>query len=285
MRSENNDNCPRFEYENSMPLERYLSYRHFLADELKQRQSNDRKYSVRTLAKELGVRSSRLTEILQGKVGISEDRATDIAEKLRLPEDERKVFVDLVQSVHGRGTVTKKIAKERLRQRFPEARELQLDEFELIADWYHLAILELLDVEGFEAKPEFIARKLAIPVEAATQAVERLMRLGLLRNEDGVYKRADSNRTTTQDIPSGAIRSYHRQILEKAEKALDERDVTERDFSSLVFSIPKEKVPVLKDFILRMCREFDKELEIQAATPAPKESVYCFSTQFFELTE
>lgn len=267
-----------------MPLERYLSYRHFLADELKKRQSNDRNYSVRSFAKELEIRSSRLTEILQGKVGLSEDRAVVVADRLKIADDEKKIFVDLVQSVHGRGTVTRKIAIERLRQRFPEARELQLDEFELIADWYHLAIMELIDLEGFQGNADFISKKLNVSIETATQALERLMRLGLVVRDGESFKRSEVNRTTTQDISSSAIRSYHRQLLDKAEQALEERSVTERDFSSVVFSIRKEKIPVLKEFIQRLCQEFDRELE-QHSEPVPKDSVYCFSTQFFELTE
>jgi uncharacterized protein (TIGR02147 family) len=272
-----------------MALERYLTYRNFLVDELKKRQTQDRNYSLRAFAKELNVRSSRLSEILSGKVGLSEERALHIAQSLKISDEETKIFVDLVQSTHGRGVVTKKLAAERLRQRFPEARQLQLDEIEVIADWYHSAMLELIKSDNSDHSVPYMSRRLGVPEATVQEAVERLLRLGLVAPEGAGFKLGHEHRTTVSNIPSSAIRECHRQILQKAENSLEARAVGERDFSALMFSIQKHQVPALKEFLMKMRRELKGELEQIGKTPGEvpqeKDSVYCFSAQLFELTE
>ena len=101
-----------------MAQKRYLSYRHFLLSELETRQQENPNYTVTDFCAELNLKHSRLTEILRGKIGMSETRAADIARRLRLSEDEAQIFTDLVQSLHGRGSIVKKIALERLDKRF-----------------------------------------------------------------------------------------------------------------------------------------------------------------------
>jgi len=266
-----------------MTSERYISYRHFLTDELKTRQERNRDYSMRDFANELNIRSSRLTEILNGKVGLSEDRALRVAESLKISEDEKKIFVDLVQSVHGRGTVTKKLASERLRLRFPEASQMQMDQFDSISEWYHLAIVDLIKTKGFENNPAFISRKLGISEADASMAIERLVRIGALEQVDGQLRQSTENRTTTREVPSMAIRTFHRQILQKAETALDNQELNERDFGSLVFSISKEQLPLFKEKILQLRREFKNEIASRGSDE--KNAVYCFSSQLFQLTE
>jgi len=101
-----------------MKTEKYLSYRHFLTHELEARVAQNSNYTVADFCSELNLRHSRLTEILSGKLGLSEEKAMDIADRLNLSADDKKIFVDLVQSLHGRGALVRKIAEDRLRSRF-----------------------------------------------------------------------------------------------------------------------------------------------------------------------
>lgn len=86
-----------------MKQEKYSNYRQFLMHELEDRVRNNQNYTIAEFCEEINVRHSRLTEILGGKLGLSIEKATDIAERLRLSAEETAIFVDLVQSLHGRG--------------------------------------------------------------------------------------------------------------------------------------------------------------------------------------
>ena len=56
----------------------------FLGAEFSKRKLRNETYSLRAFARDLGVSASRLSEILSGKLGISEKTAETIASKLRL---------------------------------------------------------------------------------------------------------------------------------------------------------------------------------------------------------
>lgn len=93
-----------------------MTFRRFLMNELSQRQKRNVSYSMNAFARDLGLSSSRLSEILSGKVGISEDRAVKIADRLQLSESDKAYFVDLVQSEHSRSEVGKRAARARLQE-------------------------------------------------------------------------------------------------------------------------------------------------------------------------
>ena len=59
-----------------------------------------------------------------------------------------------------------------------------LDAFQVISDWYHLAIVELANTPDFRGEPYGIARSLGISVVEARAALERLLRLGMLARSD-----------------------------------------------------------------------------------------------------
>lgn len=263
--------------------DRYINYRNFLLWELKSRQEKNPLYSMRAFARDLNVRSSRLSEILNGKVGLSEKQAFKLVEKLHLEGEDKKIFIDLVLSVSGRNTLGKKIATERLNQRFNSSRQIKVDEFSMIADWYHVAILELMSTDNFDSSADFISKRLGISKATAEEAMERLLRLGLLEQTPEGLKLSEKNRSTENDIPSQAVRDFNRQILQKATDAIETQSVDERDFASIIFPIPKAKIGDFKKLLHKLQNEFLADLDREAIQS--KDSLYCLSTQLFELTE
>lgn len=135
-----------------------IGFRDFLLEELARRQKRNALYSMNAFARDLGFSSSRLSEILNTKVGISESRAADIAEKLHLSDSETKYFIDLVQSEHGRSLVTKELARARLRERTVGARRIKQEEFFLVTEWQIFALLELLNVKNISHTIESFAQ-------------------------------------------------------------------------------------------------------------------------------
>lgn len=254
-----------------------LTYRKFLLDELYRRQKKNPAYSSRAFARDIGVNSSRLSEILSGKVGLSETRAISISERLQMNEEVKALFIDLVISEDARSAITREAAKSRIEARMLHLQELEDKEFSLISNWYYLAILELIQLEGLDHSITSFAAKLSLPEEKVQEGVERLIRLGHIKVENDRWLPSEPDSTTTTEVASESIRSYHRQILEKASTAL-ENPVEKRDFSSMIFSLNSEQLNYAKERLQDFRRTLVKELESMPG----KDSVYCLSFQLFE---
>jgi uncharacterized protein (TIGR02147 family) len=258
-----------------------FNYRNFLKEELRRRQKRNSAYSVRAYSRDLGMGPSRLSEILGGKAGISVDRAVFIAERLQLKDEQRTLFIDLVQCEHSRSPLAKKSAQDRIESRMKAFKVLEAsEEHLLLADWYNLAVLELIPLEETHTVEHFAAR-LGLPTETVADSVERLLKEGFLQRIGDKWEPREKGGDSTEDIPSATIRNFHRKVIEKALPSLENRPVDERDFSSILFSMSARDIPFVKERI----REFRRDLAWELNQKPQKDGVYCLSMQFFELTE
>lgn len=257
-------------------------YRVVLKDELERRCTKNPRYSLRAFAKDLGVGPSRLSEILSGKAGISKSRALAFAKRLGLSAGEASRFADLVESTHARSPIKRELARVRLEKFIvPEYQQLQLDTFKTISDWYHHAILELFRIEGAKSNNAWVARALGITEMEAKLAIERLLRLGMLNEKNGTYEVADDFAASPDGIPTESIKKFHQQILTKAEAALFSQSVDERNISTVVMAFDADQVAQAHEHIRSFRRNFSKTVN----PTEKKNSVYCLSVQFFQLTK
>lgn len=260
-----------------MQLGTNLTYRKFLLDELHRRQKKNPAYSSRAFARDIGVNSSRLSEILSGKVGLSETRAIAISDRLQMSDDIKALFIDLVICEDARSGITRAAAKSRIEARMLHLQQLEDQDFSLISSWHYLAILELIQLDGLEHSADAFAKKLSLPLAQVQEGLERLQRLGHIKYSNARWIPSEPDSTTTSEVASESIRAYHRQILEKASSAL-ETPVEKRDFSSMIFSLNSEQLTYAKERLQDFRRSLVKELE---GMPG-KDSVYCLSFQLFE---
>jgi uncharacterized protein (TIGR02147 family) len=258
------------------------NYRDYLRREFDARSRANERYSLSIFARDLGLAPSRLSEILSDKQGISREVAARIAALIKLKQDDAEYFCDLVEVEHARSAEKRKLAKVRLEERELDSTywTLQNDAFHLIADWYHFAILQLVEMKSFNRNSRWIALTLGISRGEAEAAVARLVRLGVLVENKTRLNRSKDFVATTDGVPSSAIRKFHRQVLEKAIVALDKQSIEQRNYSSNFVTISKTDLPRAKDMMKRFRRRFVSELSANDE----KDGVYCLSMQFFELT-
>lgn len=248
--------------------------------ELEKRKARNKLYSLRAFARDLGVRSSRLSEIFNGKAGLSPDKASKYAKNLNLSKEDTDLFLDLVESVHARSKVAKEMAKERLRARREIYNTLDEDKFCLISDWYHFGIMEYIVLENSVHSYEGVAKHLGITLEEATEAIQRLLKLKLIEKINNRYVLSKTHNETTNDVPSFALKNYNKQLLQKAINSIDERPIDERDNTAAIFTFNKKDIDEVKHKIREFRRQIMQEYEVKA----DRNSVYCLSVQFFELT-
>jgi uncharacterized protein (TIGR02147 family) len=224
-----------------------------------------------------------LSLILRGKQGLSRATAQSVAPRLGLSKPEQQIFCDLVESLHARSKVQRRLAKIRIANTsWLTANTVQLDAFSVVSDWYHFAILELTALSDFQSSEEWIAKRLDLPLAMIKVAVERLFRLGLLKKlENGSWTATDEFTIGPDGPPSELVRKFHTQILEKALSALQLQTVEERDYSLVIMGVDPASIPTAREQIREFSRGFSKKIRVSDQ----KHELYCLGIQFFRLTQ
>lgn len=224
-------------------------------------------YSLRSFARKLELSPSALSEILRGKRPLTVKSARRILERLCIAPPKTENILASFSS--GRRNVAAN-----------EFRQLNMDYFHVVSDWYYFAILSLAETKDFRDDPDWIARRLAITGAQARTALERLERMEMLaRGGDGILRPTGVQYATSSDIADLSIRKQHRQNLELAHRSLDRDPVDGRDFSSMSMAIDPALIPEAKNRIKEFRRELCAFLE-----SGEKKEVYRICIQLFPLS-
>lgn len=237
------------------------------------------RYSLRAFARDLGISAPRLSRVLNGLHGLSVAAAQEIASRLGLSKAEQALFCALVESEHARAPVRREAARKRASELETDFESVGVDSFRAISDWYHLAILELTLVEGFEDSATWIARELGITTIEARGAIDRLIRLELLERNAGKLRATGSHFVNPDGVPSDAVRKFHSQVIARALQSVDLQTAAERELSSLTLAIDESDLPQARGLI----REFTRRFGALVGKGTRKTRVYNLSVQFFGL--
>lgn len=262
-------------------ISQFDDYREFLWSELEKRRLRNPAYSQGAFARDLGIRTGRFSEILGGKQGLSRKSAKSISKKLGFSNFEEDQFVDLVIKQHGRSPLERSTAQVRLnaRRKGFQYQVLELDRFKLIADWYHIAILELSKVDGFQNNAKWIANAIEVSESKIKEALFTLERLGFLIRAGDRWTFITRDTFTSGEIPSSAIRQFHTQILEKAKYALHEQAVDKREFTSTLIALDRRRIVEIKKRIEVFWKLMDEEF----GRDKEKNDVFCLAVQCFSM--
>jgi uncharacterized protein (TIGR02147 family) len=242
--------------------------------------------SLRELSRRVGVAPSQLSETLNGKVGISLQAAQRVAARLGLEAEEAEYFCLLVQLDSQPDPEARAHLLDRIRKLVPgrrPIRELSVDLFRTVSDWYPCAILELMNLKGFKLTPEAAAERLDISRLQAEVAIERLERLEIIaRDESGEWKRASNDVRFQSPGKSTAMRNFYRQMLGKISEALESQEPFKERLSGFE-TIPlsaralPEANEVMEEF-------FEKMIRVARKHSDDKDRVYHLSVHFINLT-
>lgn len=220
-----------------------------IKDDLSLKQRTNPQYSLRAYAKYLGIDSSTLSKVLNGKRALSAKNSVEIANKLKLGPKERTLFLE---SLYRLKTSIDKIEIKPFDDRF------MLDEsyFKVIAEWEHYALLSLFDIEDFDPTFSEIAERLDLTNNRAETVLGNLLTCGLVKNVGGKLVRCHDDIRTTEDVTSKALKQSHLEALEMGKQKLEEIDVELRDFSSTTLSVDLSKMTeaktIIREFRLKM---------------------------------
>jgi uncharacterized protein (TIGR02147 family) len=245
-------------------------FRLYLQQELIRRCEANGRYSLRAFAKSLGESHATLSSILAGKRVLTEKTIIKLAHALKLPDTEINKFVTERANPETRAATDHNI--------------LTLDTFNVIADWYHDAILELTHTKSFQPDAKWIAKRLGITASEVLAAKERLERLDLLEIKNGKWIDLSRNNTTnfTNDLTSAALRKLQAKILALSNEALLDLPRTKRDHTSLTVAMQTSDLDEVKERIKKFRFELVEFIERKRVKP---DAVYQFAFSAFPLTK
>ena len=213
---------------------------------------SNEQYSLRAFAKSLKVPVSSLSEIINEKRPMSKTLQKKIGTALLMTEEQITAF----------GAIDKELTpQEKLEADY---RQLALDSFYIISEWYHYGILQLIKTKKFKNDPKWISKRLKIRPIDVELAIERLKRMGIIE-EVAKGKLIDTTKGNTShlksDFTNEQLRNFQIKALENSIAALKTVPIELRDNTSMTMAISKKALPLAKEEIKKFRRKLTKKLE------------------------
>jgi uncharacterized protein (TIGR02147 family) len=267
-------------------FEHYQDYLSVIRRQYPSRKNKPIAYSI--WARRLQYRSPRsIAMVVKGQRLPSIDMIRRISADLNHTDTERQYLELLVELERKkRRQVDFKSTLQHMQRIVPRSTKAFVDAktFEYVADWYCLVIKQFMNTPGFKEDLCWISARLRKKVSPAvvSKAINTMLSLGIVERSTRTKRLSVVNNelTTSNDIPSAAIKEHHRQMLHRALEAITEQDVQNRELSSLTLMFDKRKLKAAKQAIRRFKTWFDSEFVAQRA-----DSVYQLNIQFFEHTD
>ncbi len=272
--SESNDKIDVFDHRN---------YRDFLICVYQKKQLKNRLYSLRAFSRDLGLSAQAVGNILAGRYGLSSSTAITAAKRLKLDSTETKYFTLLIEARHARSKVAKAEALEqleRLRTSRHASAQMGSEQSEVLSDWVIPAVSSFIGSEPAKIDVKSLSHRLGVKTERITKALQVLTNSQIVEKlETGEYLQSCINRRANSETPSPVIRSFHKQVLEKAISKLDEPAMHNRKSLSTILSFPFARYEEAKREIESFHSKFLKHFAEEPQT----DSVMAFTLQFFRL--
>ena len=256
-----------------------------LKKEFAQRMAYNTQYSLRSYARNLGVAPSWLSSFLNAKKGISLKRAQVLLQNFDWTRQQQDLFLTSVSAHFAKSPKTRQIAKAKLMGLLKEKRDakrISSTELKKIRTWYHLAILELIEIEGFDHSFKWLAKRLNLPMKLVEFAVNDLVQIGWLQITDGKMISVHNECESEMDMASDDIKIYHQEIIKKTQTALACQAVDEREFLNMTLAFDSKKMADAKEFIRSFQIDFARKFYSAETT---KDSVYQLSVYCFRLDQ
>lgn len=251
----------------------------FLNLEYQSRHERNPAYSYRAFARDLEISVSHLSDILNGRNGISRALGVRLQTALKLSTEEYEVLWSVAESEFSRSKQKRAAAVQRLQEvrRKLAVRKISIEEFSEISDWYHFALLERTRVEGLSWDSEVLCERLQLTPHEVETAFQKLLSLNLVTREDKTF-RSTGNLAVGGVIPSETIRKFHKQVGTLALASIDTQGPESRMLSSNINAVKKADLPRAFEAIQAFVEKFNEEF----GSGERGDAVYALSIQMFD---
>jgi uncharacterized protein (TIGR02147 family) len=264
----------------------YTNYRTFLRESYDFLKKNSRAFSYRYFANKCGYKSPNFLKlVIDGERNLSEESISKFQLFFKFNKSEAEYFSLLVLFDQAKKSEDKeRIAKKILKlSTFKRLNPISLDQFEYYANWYHVAIREILATKRIKLDALSISKLLIPKVSEVNveKSIALLLRLNLIKKVDNRYIQSQELLSTGNEVSSVAVASFHKEMLMLAGESIDSFDRKDRDISCLTISISEDSTIELKKLI----QNFRKNVLDLSAQDKNKKNVYQVGIQMFPLNE
>jgi uncharacterized protein (TIGR02147 family) len=261
----------------------FNDYKAFLRQVLTDRIRKNPSYSLRSFAKQLFVSPSVISDVFSGRRHLSLQSGLKIGQKLGLDPEEREYLNLLIQFATAKDDGVKRETLERMNliNEARPIRNLDLDAFKMISDWYHIPIIEMSNLPKTQMTSKRIAKRLGITPLEAEKALERLLRLSILEKDaTGRYVKTYTDGLFSSEQAHLGLQQFHGKMLEKAAASLLVQKPSERYIGSETFCFTADQ---LQEFSKLANKFFSRAVNLSRKTEK-KSDVYHLGVQFFPVT-
>lgn len=262
----------------------YLEYREFLKDWFLESKKANSFTSYRYLGQKTGVDPAWLVRVFQKEGHLNEEALPAFIRLCGFDDPRAEYFRTLYRFCKTKAKASLSELYCRLMElREMEARVLTSPEFIYFGNWACTALRAVIGISEDTANLSALAGSLNPPVsqDDARNALEVLKQLNLVEPDGkGGWDITQQIVTTGGEVKSSAVRDFHRRTLELAQESLDRHETTERDVSSIVFTVDEADVPEFKQRI----EEFRRGLLQFAKKSTQANRVYALNVSMFPLS-
>lgn len=257
-------------------------YRDMIKEQITKICSRNQNYSLRAFARDYEISPSQLSRVLAGQKNLSLLKAKLIADKLFHDTEKKNYFLSLVEYCCAKNDKNRQLALKAISENLyaTPSINLTMDQIQYMSNWYHLAILHMVELEGFKFNSKTIAKKLSISEIEAKLAVDRLINLRLLEKDKNGQLNKTHNRIKLQpDVPSQAIRNLHKQLIYLAEQSIENQTMSERILMGKTMAIHQNDIKEVESILKEAMDKIGKV----ANRKSKKNKVYQLNLQLFNL--
>jgi uncharacterized protein (TIGR02147 family) len=236
----------------------FISYQDYLNAYFASRKKVDPKFSHRYLSKRLGLSSPNfMMMVMQGKRKLSRAMTFKVSQEFKLSKRESEYFECMVEFARAMSAKEKDRYLSRMMELRKKAEVNRLTDFqyEYYSKWYNLPVCELATYPEFKDNYSWLSRMVLpqITPGQAKDAVELLLKLGLLKRKGNAYVRSSPLITTGPEVSSVAVANFHRTMAQLGSNAVDAVPKDERNMTSCTVNISRKGFERIKDAIAE-CR-------------------------------
>lgn len=265
----------------------YTNYREFLKAYYAHAKKKMGSFSYRYFGLKAGFASPNLLlRIIGGERNLTKDFVPKFAEAMGLSKKEQQYFDSLVSFNQAKTPESKRYYLELLHnlKKGSISSTISDDQYEYVSRWYYPVIREMVVLPAFSDDPKWIRNALSnkITCREITEAIETLLRLGLLkRDEAGKLVQSEAHVRTTPEVSATGSYVFHQQMLSLAKEALKLVNSENREVSGVTMTISRKQLSEIKSKI----REFENTIvQYLADNPDVPETVFQMNTMLFPCT-
>jgi uncharacterized protein (TIGR02147 family) len=263
-----------------------------LEQALKRAIRNSPSYSMRALARKIGVSAPYLSRMLKGEKPIPDSRFKSLVRVLEMDETaQRRLKIAMLrEEVQGKREIAAFLEKlltnggKSAHSAVDGYTEGSLAEQSLLEPFFKVAMLDLVTCADFVADAKWIADRLGIRVEEAKLAFEQLAAAGLIAEQEGKWIKVELKLRFPATRSRSGIRRYHQNMMLKALEVLttqtSDEEFLRRMIIGVSFAANPAHLPQARERLNEMLYELTEILTEGECT-----EIYQLNAQLFPLTK